>query len=154
MGDIRSYPEGRGAAVSRYINDVLVDFGQAKEIRTRVTTAQVNAGFVLLPALPGVRWRLIDARLIAIGGAATTNTSVNITGTSGGSAVQLLAVAIAALTQSAVVRAGAANAAVLANGASFVQMDANTSIRLTNVGSAMTVATHIDAFITYVADPA
>jgi hypothetical protein len=154
MSDSRMYPEGSGGTKSRYINGIEVIFGMAKAFRTRVTTAQVNAGFDLLAALPGVRWRLLDAAMIAIGGAATSNTSVNISGIRAGSAVQLLAVAIAALTQSALVRAGAANAVILADGASFTQLDANTAMRATNVGASMTVATNIDFLVHYVADQA
>jgi hypothetical protein len=117
--------------------------------RTRVTLAQLNAGFTLLPAIVGFKYRLIDAKLIAVGGAATTGTSVNIIGTRAGSPVQLVAAAIAALTQSAVVRAGAANAVVLADGASFTQLDANTAITVITVGSAMTVMTAIDVDLTF-----
>lgn len=152
--DSRDYPAGRGAVQSRYIKDVLVEFGIAKMLRIRATLAQINAGITLLPALPSVRWRLLDWKKIAIGGNATTATSINIAGTSGGSAVQLGVTAIAALTRSAIVRAGGSNAVVLADGASFVQMDVNTAITAVTVGTAMTVATAFDFFLDYVADPA
>lgn len=154
MGDLRNYPEGRGALQSRYINNVLVEFGVTKQLRTRVSPTQLAAGLALLPALPGVRWRLVDAKQIAVGGAATTSTSCNLQGAVAGVATQLLATAVAALTQSAVVRAGATNAVVLADGASFVQQDANTAMTAKTVGGTLTVATFIDYFIEYVADPA
>jgi len=154
MGDTRNYPEGRGVIKARYIKDVLVTFGIAQMARTRLTTAQVNAGATLLPALPGVKWRLLDWAMIAIGGAATTATSINIQGTRAAATVQLAATAVAALTQSAHVRSGAANAVILADGASFTQLDANTAIRGITVGAAMTVATAIDFLLNYVADPA
>jgi hypothetical protein len=125
-----------------------------RTLRTRVTLAQLNAGITLLPAVPGFIYSLIDAALIAVGGAATTGTSVNIIGTRAGSPVQLLAVAIAALTQSAVVRAGAANAVVLADGASFTPLDVNTGITCITVGSAMTVMTNIDVTLEYTLVPA
>jgi len=148
------YPQGKGMVAQRYINDVLVSFGIERKLRVRQTIAVVNAGFTLLTALPGVRWRLTDWAMIAIGGNVTSATSVNIIGTSGGSAVQLAVTAIAALTRSAVVRAGASNAVVLADGASFVQMDVNTAVTAITVGSAITVATHVDFLVSYVADPA
>jgi len=154
MSSSALYPEGSGGVKSRYISGIEVTFGLVRSLRTRLTTAQVIAGADLLPALLSVRWRLFDASLIAIGGAATTNTSVNISAIRAGSAVQLLVVAIAALTQSARVRAGATNAVILADGASFTQVDANTAVRATNVGASMTVATHIDFLLSYVADPA
>ena len=117
--------------------------------RTRVTLAELNAGKTLLPAVPGFKYRLIDAKLIAVGGAAAVGTSVNVIGTRAAAPVQLLVVLIAALTQSAVVRAGAANAAVLANGASFESLDANTGITVITVGTAMTTLTHLDVDLTF-----
>lgn len=152
--DTRLYPQGAGAPKSRIINGVQVDFGVAKQQRTRVTVAQLNAGFTLLPALPGVKWRLIDAAMISIGGAATSGTSANLIGTRAAAAVQLLVSAVAALTQSALLRAGAANAVILADGASFTALDANTAVTCKTVGSAMTVMTNLDVTLSYVADPA
>jgi hypothetical protein len=152
--DSRMYPTGSGAPKSRPILGTFVEFGVVKKQRTRVTLAQVNAGFTLLPALPGVRWRLTDACLISIGGAFGASTSVNLIGTRSGSAVQLLAVAIAALSQSALVRAGAANATLLADGTSFTQLDANTAVTIGKVGSTGTTATNVDVLLEYVADPA
>ncbi len=138
---------------NRYVrNDTLQAFagvGVEKTLRTRVTLAQLNAGFTLLPAVAGLAYSLIDAMLIAIGGAATTGTSVNIIGTRAAAPVQLVVVAIAALTQSAVVRAGAANAVVLADGASFTPLDVNTPITVITVGAAMTVLTNLDVVVEY-----
>lgn len=121
-------------------------------LRTRVTLAQLNAGLTLLAAVAGFAYRLIDATLIAVGGAATTGTSVNIIGTRAAAPVQLLVVAIAALTQSALVRAGAANAVLLADGASFTALDVNTPITVITVGAAMTVLTNLDVVVTYAID--
>lgn len=158
MPDLRNYPEGRGAQQSRYIRDVLVEFGVMKGFRTRYTLAQLNAGQTLLPALPGVKWRLLGAALIAIGGAATAATSVNLAATQAAAAVQLWVVTIAALTRSTMVSVGvtpaAGSATLLADGASFAQNDANTAVTLANVGSAMTTLTNIDVFVDYVADAA
>jgi hypothetical protein len=148
------YPVGAGAPKARTINGTFVEFGMSTKKRTRVTVAQLNAGFTLLPALPGVRWRLLDAMMNAVGGNATTGTSANIIGTRAGAAIQLLAAAVAALTQSALLRAGATNATVLADGASFTALDPNTPVTAKTVGSAMTVMTHLDVTLTYVADPA
>jgi acyl-coenzyme A thioesterase PaaI-like protein len=92
--------------------------------------------------------------MISIGGAVTTSTSINIAGTRAAAAVEALVVAAAALTQSALVRAGAANAVILADGASFTQMDANAALIAHSVGGTPTVATAVDMQIRYVADPA
>lgn len=153
--DVRNYPEGRGAQVSRYIKNVLVEFGVFKQLRTRVTRAQLNAGFNLLPALPGVKWQLVNGKFIAVGGAATSGTSVNLKGTQSGSAANLAIITIAALTQSAVVTTESAPAAgsvtLLADGASFIPNDVNTAMSVITVGSAMTVMTNLDCFIGYIA---
>ncbi len=122
-------------------------------LRTRVTLAQLNAGLTLLAALgAGFSYRLFDFALIAIGGAATTGTSVNIIGTRSAAPVQLGVVAVAALTQSALVRAGAANAVLLADGASFTALDVNTGITIITVGAAMTVLTNLDVTLTFAID--
>ena len=141
------------ATENRFVReDTLVS--SERTLRQRVTVAQLNAGFTLLPAVSGFIYSLIDATLIAIGGAATTGTSVNLQGTRSAGTVNLLVVAIAALTQSAVVRAGAANAVVLADGASFTPLDVNTPITIITVGSAMTVMTNLDVMIEYTLTPA
>ena len=126
----------------------------AQVLRSRVTTANVNAGATLLPAVPGFKYRIQDMTMISIGGAAATATTVDILATQSTSSVKLLAVAVAALTQSAVVRAGAANATVLADGASFVANDTNTAVTIGKTGSSLATATHIDVLITYVLEAA
>lgn len=159
--DSRLYPTGSGnphkARIIRGETTTnFVEFGVAKMQRTRVTRDQVNAGFTLLPALPGVKWRILDAAMIAIGGAAQTATSVDLVGTRAGSSVRPLVVAIGALTQSTLVRAGAANAVILADGASFTALDANTALSVSKQsgGSNLATASAIDVILTYVADQA
>jgi len=154
--DKRMYPTGRGQADERTIGAIEVAFGIAKTIRRRfLVAALTTAGVVFaeMPALVGVRWRIIDVTMIAIGGNVTTSTSINIAGVSAGVATELFVVAIAALTRSAVVRAGAANMVVLADGASYTQQDANAGITAHSVGGTPTVATAVDMFVEYVADP-
>jgi predicted RecA/RadA family phage recombinase len=129
-------------------------YGIVKQRRVRVTTAEVNAGLTILPAIAGFRYRLSDAKMIAIGGAAATATSVDILATQSASSVKLVAAAVAGLTQSAVLRAGATNSAVLADGASFNVCDANTAITVAKTGSSLATATHIDFIIDYVVEPA
>lgn len=156
MADSRMYPTGTGGTRSRPILGNLIDFGIEKNQRTRVTLAQANAGFTLLPALPGVRWRIVDCRVISVGGAAAGGTSLDLVSTQAASAVRPLVIAVAALTQSALVRAGATNATILANGASFVPNDTNTAVTVAKQsgGSALTVATHFDVSLDYTAEPA
>lgn len=152
--DSRMYPQGSGVPKSSYRGSTFVAIGVVQTQRTRVTTAQVNAGFTLLPAISGVKWRLVDATMIAYGGAAATATSVDLLGTKSGSASRPLVVAVAALTQSALVRMGASNAVILADGVSFTAHDNNTAISITKQsgGSNLATATGIDVQLTYVAD--
>jgi len=122
--------------------------GVAHEVRSRVTIAQVNAGATLLAAIPGWKYRLVDANIIAVGGAAGTVTTVDILATLSTSR-KLVAFAQAALTQSAVLRAGDANSAVLADGVSFVENDANTAITIGKTGAAVDTATHFDVVLKF-----
>lgn len=122
--------------------------GGVLTLRKRLTIAQINAGATLLPAIPGAKYRLIDAYAIAVGGAVTSATTVDVSGTST-TARKLVAFGQAALTQSALVRAGAAGGVILADGASFTANDVNTAITAGVTGSAITVATHVDFQLTY-----
>jgi hypothetical protein len=123
--------------------------GFANQIRVRTTTANVNTGATLLAALAGYAYRIHDIVMISIGGAASGATTVDVLGTQAAGSVKLLAVAVAALTQSAIVRAGAANATVLADGASFVACDANTAITINKTGGSLATSTNIDVLLTY-----
>lgn len=120
-------------------------------VRRRCTIAEVNAGVTLLPAAgAGLKYQVHDMAMISVGGAAAAATTIDILGTRAAVSVKLLAVAVAALTQSALVRAGAANAVILADGASFTDLDANTALTVAKTGSAVTTATHIDVIVDYV----
>lgn len=130
--------------------------GVALNKRFRATTAEVNAGLLLLPALAGYKYRIVDVTMIAIGGNAATATSVDIVATQGASAVRPFVVAVAALTQSAVVKPNSANVTVLADGASFIACDANSGIYVSKqaAGSNLATATHVDVVLTYVIEAA
>lgn len=117
--------------------------------RFRVTVANVNAGATLLPAITGYKYRLIACKAISVGGAAGAVTTVDILGTQGASGVKLVAYAQASLTQSTVLTDGGSGAAVLADGASYVQNDVSTAITIGKTGASVTTATNIDVIITY-----
>lgn len=130
--------------------DLLANSGVVKHLRTRVTTAQVNAGHTLLAALAGQKYRLVDLSLIAIGGNATGATGVLVRGTQSASVVKLMDAKVAGLTQSTLLRIGTAtNGLVLADGASFVANDANTAITIIKDGSDLATATNIDVLLSY-----
>jgi hypothetical protein len=131
--------------------DILASAGSVQQTRTRVTTAQVNAGHSLLPAVAGRSYRLLDCVMIAIGGNASGATAVRLNGTQAASVVQLVSNTAAALTQNTRVQAGVTtDSSILADGASFVANDANTPITIDKDGSALATATHIDVLLTYV----
>jgi len=125
--------------------------------RVRVTLAQVNAGYELLPAIGGCGYRLVNWSLTAIGGAAATATSVDLIGTQGAAAVRPVVTAVSALTQNTTISRGHANSVILAGGASMSVLDANTALTIgTQAASAGNLATctHIDVVLTFVAESA
>ena len=118
-------------------------------VRTRSTIAQVNAGATLVADISGMQLLLVDFMMIAVGGNAATATTVDLLGTQSAASVKLAAVAIAGLTQSAVVKPDHAQSTVLAGGASFAACDANTAITIAKTGSDLATATHIDTIVVY-----
>jgi hypothetical protein len=123
-------------------------------LRSRQTIAAVNAGATVLAAIPGYKYRLVDAAIITIGGAAGAVDTVDILGTQAAAGVKLVAFAQASLLQSVVLRAGESGAAVLADGASFAANDANTAITVGKTGATITTATHFDFILSYVLEAA
>ena len=128
--------------------------GSVKCIRTRFTIAEVNAGATLLAALPGYKYRMIEASAISVGGAAGAVTTVDILGTQSASSAKLVAFAQASLTQSTELRSGDTGSTILADGASYVACDQNTAITVGKTGSAITTATHIDIIFQFAIDKA
>lgn len=117
--------------------------------RFHVATADVNAGLTLLAAIAGFKYRLLDAYAVAIGGSAGTVTTVDVLGTQSASGVKLVAFGQAALTRSAMVRAGSTGGVLLADGASFAINDVNTAITIGKTGSALDTSTFVDVVLTY-----
>jgi hypothetical protein len=122
-----------------------------QSVRLAVTTAELNAGYTLLAAVAGRRYRIVDATVIAVGGALGTATSVEIEGTQSAGGVDLFSVAAAQLTQSAVNRPGITGTTVLTDGASFAKNDAATAITLSATGTADTI-TGVDVILTYTSE--
>lgn len=127
--------------------------------RFRVTIGNVNAGATLLPARPGLKYRLVDGYMVSIGGATATCTAVVVLGTQATASATLLSAAVAALTQSAKVGPGYTNvanvsglASILADGASFVANDVNTAVTIGKTGGTCATATHVDVVLSYAID--
>jgi hypothetical protein len=117
--------------------------------RFRVSIANVNTGVTLLPAQAGIKYRLVDTTIIAVGGAVATCTAVTLSGTQAASGAVLQSVAVAALTQSTLVKPNTANSTVLADGASFVTNDVNTAITIAKTGASCATATNVDVILSY-----
>lgn len=122
--------------------------GRVHTIRKRFSIAQVNAGATLLPAITGLKYRMVSATAISVGGAAAAVTTVDILATLSSSR-KLVAFAQASLTQSTVLKDGGTGAAVLADGASYTANDISTAITVGKTGSDITTATSIDFSFTY-----
>lgn len=120
-------------------------------IRKRFSVAQVNAGADILPALAAVKYRLLDAAVIAIGGNASAAFNINGTATT---ERKLVAFASAQATRSALLRAGATGADVLADGASFTANDAGEAVTIKKDSGDIGTASHIDVLLAYAMDPA
>lgn len=122
--------------------------------RIRTTAGNVNTGATLLPALPGLKYRIVDFTAIAIGGNASGATSVDILGTQAAAGATLAAMAIAALTRSTAVKPNSANVTLLADGASHSACDAGTAITIGKTGGSLATATHVDVILTYAIESA
>lgn len=125
--------------------------GRLLTVRKRFAIATINAGATnLVPAVPGLKARMVAASAIAVGGAAGAVTTVDILATQAAGSVKLVAFAQASLLQSAKLTDGGAGAAILADGASYVANDVNTAIQVSKTGAAITTATFIDVAFSYV----
>ena len=150
MPDLKMYPSGEAGAM---MSDPV--FGsELRQLRVRVSLADVNAGKTVLPATPGIKYRLQDFSVMSIGGALAGVTDVRVLGTRAGSSVALGVVPQAGLGQSALLRAGAATVTILADGASFTALDANTAVTVGKTGGTGTTASAVDFFLSYAVEQA
>ncbi len=146
------YRDKDGYAIDIKHGAVGAQHGSLLSIRKRFTIAEVNAGATILPAIAGLRYRMVDASIVAVGGAAAAHTSIDILGTVS-TARKLVAFLVAGTTQSTMLRAGAAtNGVLLADGASFTQNDAGAAITIGKTGSDVTTATHVDISFSFVVE--
>jgi len=170
------YPQGNTPGISKYVNGILKFFkrstvaeiaafdgvnglfyqpGGVLTARVRATAAEIKAGKTVVAAITGYKIRLVDAFMIAYGGAATTATSVDLVTTQGGSSVRPMVTTVAALTRSAKVSMGEAPAAgstaILADGASYVFNDSGTGVQVSQQsgGSDLAGCTGVDVTVMY-----
>jgi hypothetical protein len=148
-GAVGTINYGAGSVTSDALSDAL-KASQVRVHRQRVAVANVNAGATLIAVDAAYKFRMIDCTLIAVGGAASGATGVQVKC----GATILVNAAVAGLTQSAVARAGATHIAVIADGASFAAQTAGDEVTITKDGSDVATATSIDVIIMYVLDAA
>lgn len=122
---------------------------KVRNLRTRFTIAQVNAGATIVPAVAGQKLRMVGCEAISVGGAASAVTTVDILSTQATASAKLVSFAQASLTQSTVLKAGGTGATVLADGASFAPNDTGAAITILKAGSDVATATHIDVNLSY-----
>lgn len=118
-------------------------------VEGQLTTAEVNAGTVVLPGVAHRAITVVDAYLRAIGGAAASNTSVDIVDSTTGTVA--IAFARAGLAQNAVLRMGATNTT---NTGVLTTLATGEGLKIKNTGTAMATATAMDYCIFYVVDAA
>lgn len=117
---------------------------QLRTFYGQLTTAEVNAGKIVVPRAPGRVYTVVDAWMRAIGGAAGSNTSVDITDDTTGTVAASFE--DAALTQNTVCRAGAANTAATGLNTALAQGE---GLKVANVGTDMDTASALDVCIHY-----
>ena len=113
-----------------------------------VSLAEIKAGKTLLAAVAGRTITVVDWSVTAIGGAATTSTAVTLSDTAG-SPVLIATIAVAALTEDAVVKPNTATH--VTDGAAGIGrgLTAEKGITAEHTGTAMTVLTSLQIVIQY-----
>ena len=111
----------------------------------KATTAEVKAGHVILPAASGVQYKILHATMQAIGGSATTSTSVDLKDTD---EVSIIACPVTLLTQDEIVDSGASATIVASDISGAVASGKGVMIQDT-AKNTLTVATHISVVVEY-----
>lgn len=117
---------------------------QLRVVEGQLTRAEVNAGAVVVPPMTDRAITVVDAHMRAIGGAVTSNTSVDIVDTTTGTVA--CSFAQAGLTENTVLRAGAANTTATNL---LTRLGEDEGLKVINVGTAISIATALDYTIFY-----
>lgn len=142
-----------GGSVQFESGSAIRESSLVRNVRTRLTIAEVNAGATLVAAATGYKHRLVDARVAAIGGNVGAVTTIDILGTQT-TAQKLVTFAQANLTDDTLLKIGDTGVSILDNGVSFIANDSGTAITIGKTGDAITTATHVDVFLSYVTEAA
>jgi hypothetical protein len=120
--------------------------GKVHWIQGNVTTAQANAGVVIVPARPGKAIAVVAATMIARGGAAATCTSVDLKDTAG-TPVVALAFAQASLTENTALHDWASAGVTLTTYRSALTVE--KGLQILKTGSSIATATSFDYAVGY-----
>jgi hypothetical protein len=110
----------------------------------QLTVAQVNAGALIAPAFAKRAITVVDAWVRAIGGAATSNTSIDLTDSTTGTIA--VSFARAQNAENTILRAGATGATATYVGTA---LGVGEALKLANVGTDCSVMTHLDYVVLY-----
>ncbi len=127
----------------------MATFPKVRVAEGQATTAEVNAGKVIVQPIAGHTITVVDGWLRAIGGNAGGATSVDITDTNS-SPVTAFAMAVGGLTQNAVARVGLATHSTNTNVGT--PLTAGKGLKIIKNGSNLTTATAVDYMILYKID--
>jgi hypothetical protein len=116
-----------------------------RTVEGQLTTAEVNAGVVVVPGQLHRQLTVVDGWVRAIGGNASANTSVDVVDSVTGTVA--IAFEVAGLTQNTVLRMGAANTT---NTNVLAALGVGEGLKVVNNGTAMATATALDYHIDYV----
>ena len=127
----------------------MATFPRLRCVEGQATTAEVNAGKVILAGKTERTLTVVDGWLRAIGGNAETATAVVITDTHS-SPVTAFSMAVGGLTQNAVARVGLATHSTHTNVGTALTK--GKGLKITKSGSSLATATAIDYCIYYTVD--
>ena len=120
-------------------------YPKCRVVQGQATTAQVNAGLVIVPATSGRTITVVDGWLRAIGGNAATATSVDIESTAD-TPTLAFKIAVGGLTQNAVARMGIATHGTQTGVGTA--LDEDEGLQITATGTLAT-ATAVDYCVYY-----
>jgi len=121
--------------------------GKLHFVQGNATTAQVNAGKVIVDGRKGLKIQIVGGHMTALGGNAATATSVDLKDTAG-TAIVAVACAVGGLTQNAQLDFDAAANVTRTTYRTPLTVDKSLQILVT--GSNLATATSVDYYAEYV----
>lgn len=114
----------------------------------RITLAQLNAGYDVAPDVAGKQYKVVGYYFRAIGGNAGAATDARLSDKAA-SPVDVVTMAVAALTANAEIHSGATISDVTKGAGWMTALTAGKGLQLRKTGSTMTTMTHLDFIVEY-----